>query len=115
MTENESLKSGTHLYDVEFRDYYLERPGFRVAELHLSPSQSVPWHFHTNIADTFYVLSGKMRLFVRDPKETIHLTAGESYCVDAGRPHLVTNNGDETLAFVILQGMGEYDYVPLVD
>lgn len=114
MTKKESLKSGTHLYEVEHRDYHLERPGFRVAELHLSPSQSVPWHYHTNISDTFYVLTGNMRLFVRDPKQTVELSAGESYCVDAGRPHLVTNDGEETLVFIILQGVGEYDYVPLV-
>ncbi len=114
MTESTSLKSGTHLYEVEFRDYHLERPGFRVAELHLSSSQQVPWHSHTHISDTFYVMTGEMRLFLRDPKESITLAPGQSYCVDAGRPHLVTNAGNELLSFLIMQGVGEYDYVPLV-
>lgn len=30
------------------------------------------------------------------------------------RPHLVVNGGDCSATFLVLQGMGEYDYVPLV-
>jgi hypothetical protein len=29
------------------------------------------------------------------------------------RPHLVTNAGDASAVFLILQGIGEYDFVPL--
>jgi hypothetical protein len=32
----------------------------------------------------------------------------------AGRPHLVTNAGDTSMIILVLQGVGEYDYVPLV-
>jgi hypothetical protein len=31
-----------------------------------------------------------------------------------GRPHLVTNAGTGSMTFLVLQGVGEYDYVPLV-
>ncbi len=37
-----------------------------------------------------------------------------SYAVAAGRPHLVTNAGDASMTILVLQGVGEYDYVPLV-
>ncbi len=113
MTINESLSSGTHLYDVEHRAYHLERPGFRITELSLSATQSVPWHLHSNVGDTFYVLKGKMRLYLQQPKQNLLLQAGESFCVEAKRPHLVTNDGDALLSFLVLQGVGEYDYVPL--
>ena len=73
-----------------------------------------PWHFHTNIADTFYVLEGEMRLFLQKPKEEIRLKPGDTFTAVAGRPHLVTNAGKSSLTFLVLQGMGEYDYVPLV-
>ena len=115
MIESESLKSGVHLSEAEFRAYHLERPGFRVSEIHLSSSQQIPWHLHTHISDTFYVMSGEMRLFLQSPKEAMNLLPGDSYCVEAGRPHLVTNAGDELMTFVVLQGVGEYDYVPLVN
>jgi len=108
------VKDASHLYEVERRDRHAERPGFRINELQLSPTQTVPWHFHTNISDTFYVLEGEMRLFLQQPKEEVRLTVGQSHVAAAGRPHLVTNAGKTSLTFLILQGVGEYDYVPLV-
>jgi len=110
----EPVKDASHLYEVERRAYHLEQPGFRIAELQLSPTQKVPWHFHTNISDTFYVLKGEMRLFLQNPKQEVRLKPGESFVCVAGRPHLVTNAGQTSLTFLIMQGVGEYDYVPLV-
>lgn len=112
--KSESLKDASHLYEVEHRAYHLERPGFRISELKLSSTQSVPWHSHSQVSDTFYVVAGELRLFVREPKEEVRLGPGESYAVSAGRPHLVTNGGDTSVSFLVLQGVGEYDYVPLV-
>jgi mannose-6-phosphate isomerase-like protein (cupin superfamily) len=108
------VKDASHLYEVERRDRHAERPGFRISELQLSPTQTVPWHYHSNISDTFYVLEGEMRLFLQDPKEEVRLGVGQSYVAAARRPHLVTNAGKTSLTFLILQGVGEYDYVPLV-
>jgi quercetin dioxygenase-like cupin family protein len=112
--ETEGLKDASHLYEVEHRARHLERPGFRITEMRLSPTQTVPWHCHSNIRDTFYVLEGRLRLFLQDPKEEVQLDVGESYAVAAGRPHLVTNAGDKSMTILVLQGVGEYDYVPLV-
>ena len=42
------------------------------------------------------------------------LKPGQTYAAVAKRPHLVTNAGKTSLTFLVLQGMGEYDYVPLV-
>ena len=110
-----AVKDSSHLYEVERRARHAERPGFRISELQISPTQQVPWHFHTNIQDTFYVLEGEIRLFLRDPKEDVRLEASETYAVRAGRPHLVTNPGTTSATFLVLQGIGEYDYVPLVN
>src|SRR5881227_1137785 len=82
------VKDASHLYEVERRARHAERPGFRISELQISPTQQVPWHFHTNIRDTFYVVEGEIRLFLRDPKEDVRLEPGETYTVRAGRPHL---------------------------
>jgi len=79
----------------------------------LRAAQKVPWHYHTNVQDTFYVLEGRLRIFLRDPKEEVRLAPGETYSVRSGRPHLVTNSGDSTATFLVLQGIGEYDFVPL--
>ena len=59
------------------------------------------------------VIEGHIRVFLRDPAEEIRLGPGETYSVRARRPHLVTNGGDTSATFLVLQGIGEYDYVPL--
>ena len=110
----DAVKDSSHLYEVERRARHAERPGFRISELQISPTQQVPWHSHTKIQDTFYVLEGRLRLFLREPKEEVRLAPGETYSVRPGRAHLVTNGGEASATFLVLQGIGEYDYVPLV-
>ena len=109
----EGVKDSSHLYEVERRARHAERPGFRISELQISPSQKVPWHYHSNVQDTFYVIEGSLRLFLRNPKEQVRLGPGNTYTVAPRRPHLVTNGGDVSATFLVLQGIGEYDFVPL--
>jgi quercetin dioxygenase-like cupin family protein len=111
----EALKNASHLYDVERRAEHAARPGFRITELQLSPTQQVPWHFHTNVQDAFYVIEGQLRLFLREPTEEVRLGPGDTYSVKPRRPHLVTNGGARAVTFLVLQGIGEYDFVPLVE
>ena len=107
------IKDASGVYEVERRERHAERPGFRINELQISPTQQVPWHYHNNIRDTFYVIEGRLRLFLREPKEEVRLGPGDTYTVMPRRPHLVVNGGDSSATFLILQGIGEYDYVPL--
>ncbi len=109
----QALKDASHLYEVEHRAEHAARPGFRITELKLSAKQKVPWHYHNNVADTFYVLEGRLRLFLQKPKQEVRLQPGETFTADAGRPHLVTNGGTKPVTFLVLQGIGEYDFVPL--
>jgi mannose-6-phosphate isomerase-like protein (cupin superfamily) len=107
------LDAAGRTYDVERRAYHATRPGFRIAEIQISPAQAVPWHCHTSTQDTFYVLSGTIRISTREPDAEVCLTIGESYSVRPGRPHRVANAGKTSAVFLILQGMGEHDFVAL--
>ncbi len=108
------MDESSELYERVAR--HAERPGFRISEIRLSRTQRVPWHHHSNIADTFYVLGGCIRITLRDPDEQIELGVGESWGPAlAGRPHLVTNAGTDPASFLVLQGMGDYDFVPRTD
>ena len=109
------VKDASQLYEVEHRAQHAARPGFRITELRLSTRQKVPWHYHSNVQDTFYVLEGELRIFLQDPKEEVRLKPGESFAARAKRPHLVTNGGTTSATFLVLQGIGEYDYVPLLE
>jgi len=110
----EAVKDASHLYEVERRAEHAARPGFLITEIQLSKTQKVPWHYHNNVQDTFYVLKGNLRLFLRDPKEEVRLGPGDTYSVKPRRPHLVANGGEGSATFLVLQGIGEYDFVPLV-
>ena len=109
----EAVANADHLYEVERRVRHGERPGFRISELQISTTQSVPWHLHTRITDTFYVIEGRIRLLLRDPDEELLLSSGEIYAVRPRRPHRVENGGSTSATFLVLQGIGEYDYVQL--
>ena len=110
----EPLKDASHLYEVEHRATHAARPGFRINELRISPKQKVPWHYHNYVSDTFYVVEGEIRIFMQQPKEEVRVAVGQTYTVPARRPHLVTNGGQSSATFLVLQGMGEYDFVPLL-
>ena len=110
----EAIKDGTHLYEVERRAEHAARPGFRITEIQLSKTQKVPWHYHNHVQDTFYLLKGNLRIFLRDPKEEVRLAPGDTYSVKPRRAHLVANGGESSATFLVLQGIGEYDFVPLV-
>jgi len=63
----EAVKDASALYEVERRAYHAQRPGFRIAELQISPTQKVPWHYHNNVHDTFYAVNaGNARGTTRD-------------------------------------------------
>jgi quercetin dioxygenase-like cupin family protein len=99
-------------YEVERSARHAERPGFRINELQISPSQKIPWHYHTVVQDTFYVLQGRICVSLRDPEEEVCLARGQTHTVQPARPHLVTNAGEGSAIFLVLQGFGEYDFVP---
>ena len=115
MADSDHTRSRTDApaYECERRVQHLLRPEFRITELQLSATQKIPWHRHTNVRDTVYVVRGEIKLFLREPKEEVFLRAGETYTVTAGRPHLVVNGGGASAIFFLLQGMGEYDFVRL--
>jgi quercetin dioxygenase-like cupin family protein len=108
----EPIKDASRLYEVERRALHAQRPGFRISELQISPTQQVPWHYHSAIQDTFYVLEGCIVVSLRGPDEDVRLGPGDTYSVEAKRPHRVANGGTGSSTFLVLQGVGEYDYVP---
>ena len=110
--EPDPVQDASPLYEVERRVRYGERPGFRITELQISPTQSVPWHAHNQVQETFYVVEGAVRLFLRDPDEDVRLGPGETFSIGARRPHRVTNAGESAATFLVIQ-RGTYDYVPL--
>ena len=100
-------------YELEERELVAESDGLRVQVLTVGPGQRVPWHRHSVVTDTFFCLEGPMVLELREPDAVLELEAGDRASAPPGRPHTVAGKDGGRCRFAIVQGVGEYDYVPL--
>ena len=98
-------------YTAKRRATIAEAPNLRVRELALDGGECVPWHYHTRITDTFFCMSGPMVVTTRDPDERHVLQPGGTLAVGPGTPHRVSGLDDGPCRFMVVQGVGEYDYV----
>lgn len=100
-------------YDVADYEIWAETPELRMVVLTLGPGHEVPWHWHTNISDTFFCMAGPMVIETRAPRELVELKPGDTYVVPAKRAHRVTGKDMGPCKFGILQGVGTYDFNPV--
>ena len=56
-------------------------------------------------------MAGELRLSLRNPDEDRQLGRGDFCAVPPGRPHRVSNGGDISATFLVIQD-GDYDYIP---
>lgn len=78
--------------------------------LAIAPGTLAPWHFHTEVADNMFCLTGTITVYLRDPQEVIDLAPGERVEVRPGRVHRVGNTGGEWGTYLLIQGVGRYDF-----
>ena len=102
-------------YPAEERITLAEAPGLRVRQLRLAAGQCVPWHYHIETKDTFFCMKGPMWVKTRDPDAVLVLQPGDMAEVPAGRAHYAAGVEHRACEFIVIQGVGNYDYVPLAD
>lgn len=100
-------------FHVRNIDIVEETPTLRVLDMTLEPGEKVPWHWHSEISDRFYCLTGNVDVESRAPHHLYHLTGGKDCVVAAKVAHEVRNVGRETARLVLVQGVGAYDYHPV--
>ena len=77
----------------------------------LAPGDIIPWHSHSEITDYFFVLSGRLIVETRAPDDHHALGPGDRYQVAAGTPHQTANRDASDCRFLIIQGVGKYDWI----
>jgi quercetin dioxygenase-like cupin family protein len=87
----------------------------QVNHMVLAPGQEVPWHLHTQVRDTLYVLGGPVTIYTRAPEGRATANTGETVETPAGAPHRVVNESDQDIAVLLIQGVGEYDFQLVVE
>ena len=86
-------------------------------EFTLAEREEVPWHSHSQVFDIFFCLEGHMLIeradiFSGERLEPFTLNVGDSERVDVGTAHRPFNPGPGRCRFLIVQGVGDYDYLP---
>ena len=99
-------------YEIERHEVVAETDVLRVGILTLSSGQEVPWHCHSQVSDTFICLEGALSVETRVPKARHLLSVGESCVVPPMTVHRVTGTDGGRARFLLVQGVGTYDFCP---
>jgi len=78
--------------------------------LTLDPGEVGPWHYHSEVVDNMFCLSGAVVVRLRGPDEEYVLAPGHRLEVVPGRTHRVANLGDPAASYLLVQGVGKYDF-----
>lgn len=100
-------------YHINGRQLIAETDDLRVQILTLEPGEEIPWHYHTAVSDTFICLDGPMIVNTRSPDAMHELAIGEAIEVPPHAAHQVTGKSGGHCRFVIVQGVGTHDYIPV--
>src|SRR3546814_20585962 len=73
----------------------------------LAAGETLTWHYHTNVTDTFYVVKGPLRVSSRNPDKCIDIPEGELYQIATGIEHQVNNATSDDVEWILIQGIGE--------
>jgi quercetin dioxygenase-like cupin family protein len=103
----DSYKGGVLRNDILARNEEL-----RVLVLTLGAWNCVPWHYHDEVIDAFFCLDAPMRVETRDPRKSTVLLPGETFSAPKNVPHFVSGINGEPCRFIVVQGVGKYNYVP---
>ncbi len=88
----------------------LETDDVRVRILVLEAGEATAWHFHTEVTDKMLCLQGPIAVEYQSPQEHIELAPGGRCEVTVERVHRVVNQTAEIAKYLLVQGVGRYDF-----
>ena len=103
-------------YSIAKREVIAETDNLRVVLMTLAPGEATPWHHHSEITDTTFALTGAVRVEIRletgpERLERRELFPGAPCCIKPGTVHRVVNAGGDPCSFLLVQGLGKYDFL----
>jgi quercetin dioxygenase-like cupin family protein len=72
----------------------------------LAHGDVIPWHYHSESTDHYFVLT----IETRGPDHRRVLTIGERYKILPGTAHWISNESAADCQFLLIQGVGKYDW-----
>jgi quercetin dioxygenase-like cupin family protein len=82
----------------------------QVRIMNLKPREVAAWHYHTQVTDDIFCLTGMIAVRLRDPDHEIRLLPGGRYRIETGKVHQLENLNDLEASYLLVQGIGQYDF-----
>ncbi len=82
----------------------------RVRIMALAQREIADWHYHTEVTDDIFCLTGTIIVRMKEPRQEYRLEPGERCQIKLGRTHQLENFGDEEATYLLVQGIGKYDF-----
>lgn len=82
----------------------------RVRIMTLVPYEITAWHYHTQVTDEIFCLTGTILARLQTPDEEVRLAPGQRCQIRTGRVHQLGNTKNEEASYLLVQGIGKYDF-----
>lgn len=91
-------------------DVILKTDTTRVRVMSLAPREAADWHYHTEVTDHIFCLTGTILVRIKDPTEDYILQPGQRCGIKTGRIHQLENLDNMEATYLLVQGIGRYDF-----
>ena len=79
--------------------------------MELERGTATEWHYHTEVNDFFVCLEGVVLIETREPERSVALFPGQQAEVSPLAVHRVLNNPVVNSRYLLIQGVGRYDFI----
>jgi mannose-6-phosphate isomerase-like protein (cupin superfamily) len=105
------MSQQTPSYTVQNVEMVAEGRDMQARLFTLGAGEAIPWHFHSEVTDWYFVLAGELSIETRAPRAAVTVPLGDSYRIPPKTAHLISNKTAQPCRFLLLQGVGKYDFV----
>src|SRR5205809_4714547 len=95
-------------YEVKNIEPVVVSNDIQVRVFTLAQGDVIPWHYHRESTDHYFVLQGALTIETRGPDNRRVITVGERYKILPGTAHSVPNESASECQFLLVQGVGRY-------
>ncbi|MGA8699919.1 MAG: cupin domain-containing protein [Xanthobacteraceae bacterium] len=109
--KNQVMTASGPSYKVKSVETVLKGSDVQARVFTLAPGEVIPWHYHRESTDHYFVLEGTLSISSLEPYVmTRNFRVGSSHKIASGKPHLIANGDDTDCRFLLIQGVGAYDW-----
>ena len=98
-------------YTVKNSELVMAGANMQARVFTLAPKESIPWHYHSEVTDHYFVLHGSLTITTRNPDGEGTFEAGDRHQLVPGTAHFLSNHAPTDCQFLLLQGVGKYDWL----